>query len=163
MLSFDVIILPVSKCYHFYVIIFPSTCWVLSFMLSFDVIIYCYHFPPFFFFLKTWHTLSIAVDLPSWKSSSQWEARAGTWRNAPQPCWPIRRKEKKTTLFTPLTLLSQTGFAFIWIWFFLFMYDIQHCFICRPSDSTVSEDAWIEFTVRNLFISMGIWRSSLKI
>jgi hypothetical protein len=21
---------------------------------------------------------------------------------------------------------------------------IQHCFICRPSDSTVSEDAWIE-------------------
>jgi hypothetical protein len=36
------------------------------------------------------------------------------------------------------------------------MYDIQHCFICRPSDSTVSEDAGIEprtvattaFTVR---------------
>jgi hypothetical protein len=25
-----------------------------------------------------------------------------------------------------------------------FMYDIQHCFICRPSDSTVSEDAEIE-------------------
>ncbi len=24
------------------------------------------------------------------------------------------------------------------------MYDIQHCFICRPSDSTVSEDAGIE-------------------
>ncbi len=31
----------------------------------------------------------------------------------------------------------------IWI-FFLFMYDIQHCFICRPSDSTVLEDAGIE-------------------
>ncbi len=46
----------VSKCYHFYVIIFPCTYFVLSFMLSFDVIIYCYHFPPFFFFLKTWHT-----------------------------------------------------------------------------------------------------------
>jgi hypothetical protein len=32
------------------------------------------------------------------------------------------------------------------IGFFLFMYryDIQHCFICRPSDSTVSEDAGIE-------------------
>ncbi len=30
-----------------------------------------------------------------------------------------------------------------WIFFF-FMYDIQHCFICRPSDSTVSEDAGIE-------------------
>jgi hypothetical protein len=25
-----------------------------------------------------------------------------------------------------------------------FMSDIQHCFICRPSDSTVSEDAGIE-------------------
>ncbi len=28
--------------------------------------------------------------------------------------------------------------------FFLFMYDIQHCFICRPSDSTVSEAAGIQ-------------------
>jgi hypothetical protein len=28
--------------------------------------------------------------------------------------------------------------------FFLFMYDIQHSVICRPSDSTVSEDAGIE-------------------
>ncbi len=28
--------------------------------------------------------------------------------------------------------------------FFFFMYDIQHCFIGRPSDSTVSEDAGIE-------------------
>ncbi len=28
--------------------------------------------------------------------------------------------------------------------FFLFLYDIQHCFICRPSDSTASEDAGIE-------------------
>jgi hypothetical protein len=27
---------------------------------------------------------------------------------------------------------------------FLLMYVIQHCFICRPSDSTVSEDAGIE-------------------
>jgi hypothetical protein len=27
---------------------------------------------------------------------------------------------------------------------FLFMYVIQDCFICRPSDSTVSEDAGIE-------------------
>jgi hypothetical protein len=25
-----------------------------------------------------------------------------------------------------------------------FMYEIQHSFICRPSDSTVSEDAGIE-------------------
>ncbi len=28
--------------------------------------------------------------------------------------------------------------------FFLFMYVIQHCFICCPSESTVSEDAGIE-------------------
>ncbi len=28
--------------------------------------------------------------------------------------------------------------------FFLFMYVIQHCFFCRPSDSIVSEDAGIE-------------------
>ncbi len=28
--------------------------------------------------------------------------------------------------------------------FLIFMYLIQHCFICRPSDSTVSEDAGIE-------------------
>jgi hypothetical protein len=28
--------------------------------------------------------------------------------------------------------------------YFIFIYDIQHCFICRPSDSTVSEDAGIE-------------------
>ncbi len=33
--------------------------------------------------------------------------------------------------------------GFFWI-FFSSMYCIQHCFICRPSDSTVSEDAGIE-------------------
>jgi hypothetical protein len=27
---------------------------------------------------------------------------------------------------------------------FVFIYFLQHCFICRPSDSTVSEDAGIE-------------------
>ncbi len=27
---------------------------------------------------------------------------------------------------------------------FFFLYDIQHCFLCHPSDSTVSEDAGIE-------------------
>jgi hypothetical protein len=27
---------------------------------------------------------------------------------------------------------------------FLFKYDLQHCFICRPSDFTVSEEAGIE-------------------
>jgi hypothetical protein len=56
LLSFDVIIFHGLQNV---IIIFPSTCWVLSFMLSFDVIIFCYHCPPFFFFLKTWHTLVI--------------------------------------------------------------------------------------------------------
>jgi hypothetical protein len=40
--------------------IFPCTGWVLSFMLSFNVIIFCYNFPPFFFFLKTKATLGNA-------------------------------------------------------------------------------------------------------
>jgi hypothetical protein len=35
------------------------------------------------------------------------------------------------------------------------MYVIQHCFICRPSDSTVSEDARIEpRTVLNLTVDL---------
>jgi hypothetical protein len=47
-----------SNCYHFYVIIYPCTYFVLSFMLSFDVIIFhgqqmlsfiCYHFPLYIF------------------------------------------------------------------------------------------------------------------
>ncbi len=33
--------------------------------------------------------------------------------------------------------------GFFWVFPF-FMYDIQHCFICRPSDSTMSGDAGIE-------------------
>ncbi len=33
--------------------------------------------------------------------------------------------------------------GFFWVFLF-FMYDIQQCFICRSSDSTVSEDAGIE-------------------
>jgi hypothetical protein len=36
------------------------------------------------------------------------------------------------------------------------MYDIQHCFICRPSDSTVSEDAGIEpMTVATTALVVG--------
>ncbi len=36
-----------------------------------------------------------------------------------------------------------------------FMYIIQHCFICRPSESTVSEDAGIEpWTVANLTLAV---------
>ncbi len=59
MLLFDVII----WCYHFCVIIFPCTGWVLSFMLSFNVIIFGYNFPPFFLFLKTWHTQIIHTHM----------------------------------------------------------------------------------------------------
>ncbi len=41
--------------------------------------------------------------------------------------------------------LVPTGFESVKFFkFFLCMYFIQHCFICRPSDSTVSEDAGIE-------------------
>jgi hypothetical protein len=43
--------------------------------------------------------------------------------------------------------LSRTFFKKVKGDFFVFlnfMYDIQHCFICRPSDSTVPEDAGIE-------------------
>jgi hypothetical protein len=39
---------------------------------------------------------------------------------------------------------------------FLDFYDIQHCFICRPSDSTVSEDAGIEpRTVANTALAVS--------
>jgi hypothetical protein len=39
--------------------------------------------------------------------------------------------------------------------FFSIMYFIQHCFICRPSDSTVSEDAGIEaMTVETLALTL---------
>jgi len=38
---------------------------------------------------------------------------------------------------------SKLNRGIFWIFFFPMHY-IQHCFICRPSDSTVTEDAWIE-------------------
>jgi hypothetical protein len=43
-----------------------------------------------------------------------------------------------------LTLLRDPGTMILKRDFFHFMYIIQHCFICRPSDSIVSEDAGIE-------------------
>jgi hypothetical protein len=39
---------------------------------------------------------------------------------------------------------TRGGHRIIIIIFSFFLYCIQHCFICRPSDSTVSEDAGIE-------------------
>jgi hypothetical protein len=56
----------------------------------------------------------------------------------------------KEYITATLTLLFEGGFFGI----FLFMYVIQHCFICRPSDSTVSEDAGIVLrTVAALVLS----------
>jgi hypothetical protein len=45
------------------------------------------------------------------------------------------------TLQEEIKRFQKGGFFFGFYHFF--MYDIQHCFICRPSDSTVSEDAGI--------------------
>ncbi len=53
----------------------------------------------------------------------------------------IRRKKKHLQKKFDLGSSKIRG---IFLGFFLFMYDIQQCFICRPSDSTVSEDAGIE-------------------
>ncbi len=55
-------------------------------------------------------------------------------------------------LYFPILVSDQKSIKIIspnrieggFFWIFLFIYDIQHCFICRPSDSTVSEDAGIE-------------------
>jgi hypothetical protein len=40
--------------------------------------------------------------------------------------------------------LTPCSFSVGLVWIFSFMYVIQHYFICRPSDSTLSEDAGIE-------------------
>jgi hypothetical protein len=42
------------------------------------------------------------------------------------------------------TRLDLIRFFFLWGFFYFFSYFIQHCFICRPSDSTVPADAGIE-------------------
>jgi hypothetical protein len=46
--------------------------------------------------------------------------------------------------FLPILLSSLFLKYFFGGFFFFFSYYIQHCFICRPSDSTVSTDAGIE-------------------
>ncbi len=64
--------------------------------------------------------------IPSSNQTREWKRteRCGKWLESPQ-VW---------------------DFSFKWRFFgfFLFLSHIQHCFICRPSDSTVSEDAVIE-------------------
>jgi hypothetical protein len=64
-------------------------------------------------------------------------ARGHSWRGEARPQFQLEKK----FLFAVSTFLEQRGDFF---GFFLFMYDIQQRFICRPSDSTVSEDAGIE-------------------
>jgi hypothetical protein len=51
-----------------------------------------------------------------------------------------REKETASEKITLSALLLKN----ILLELFLFFYFIQHCFICRPSDFTVSEDASIE-------------------
>jgi hypothetical protein len=53
----------------------------------------------------------------------------------PSLCYPDSASQ-----FPAIIILTE---GFFWISFFS-MYFIQHRFICRPSDSTVSEDAGIE-------------------
>jgi hypothetical protein len=53
----------------------------------------------------------------------------------------IRTNLQMCTVFFSLVISKRGGGFFR---FFLSMYDIQHGFICRPSDSTVSEDDGIE-------------------
>ncbi len=55
----------------------------------------------------------------------------------------VKKKKSYFSLFAwflAFIILNLTGGFFG----FFYMYCIQHCFICRPSDSTVSEDAGIE-------------------
>jgi hypothetical protein len=52
----------------------------------------------------------------------------------------IRNGKGKVTLLNFANVLTGGFFGF----FSLSTYCIQHCFICRPSDSTLSEDAEIE-------------------
>jgi hypothetical protein len=47
---------------------------------------------------------------------------------------------KNSTIQENLSLFKQGGI----FWIFFPTYCIQHCFICGPSDSTVSDDAGIE-------------------
>ncbi len=52
----------------------------------------------------------------------------------------------RTLYNAPIAFISQRLFIFLFFgWIFcIFSYYIQHCFICRPSDSTVPTDAGIE-------------------
>jgi hypothetical protein len=56
----------------------------------------------------------------------------------------MKRKEASTGFFILRHILQQQGMHLQFKGGDFSMYVIQHCFICRPSDSAVSEDARIE-------------------
>ncbi len=64
-------------------------------------------------------------------SGSFWDRTSAAGRTNPKEIIPLDQD---------LTLWYSTGGFFI----LFFMYFSKHCFICRPTDSTVSEDAGIE-------------------
>jgi hypothetical protein len=61
----------------------------------------------------------------------------------------ILKGYKKTVVlraysYSKFDAFSSTGILLNIFWGDFFSYNIQHCFICRPSDSTVPTDAGIE-------------------
>jgi hypothetical protein len=75
--------------------------------------------------------------------------RAHPHVHAPPP--PAPWVQAKLFLYFEITCSEHSPELYItpyktggFFWFFSSMYCIQHCFICRPSDSTVSKDAGIE-------------------
>ncbi len=56
----------------------------------------------------------------------------------------IKERKESYECNTKIMHITRTFVKGDFLDFLLFMYYIQHCFICRPSDSTVSKDAGIE-------------------
>jgi hypothetical protein len=62
-----------------------------------------------------------------------------------KPATPMKWKiQILLVLCSPSILFEMIFLKGDLIGFFLLMYEIQHCFICRPTDSTLSEDAGIK-------------------
>jgi hypothetical protein len=57
--------------------------------------------------------------------------------------YSVRHRNVLVCSDTSLSLFIFFYFFYFFLYFF-FSYYIQHCFICRPSDSTVPTDAGIE-------------------
>jgi hypothetical protein len=72
-----------------------------------------------------------------------WRLFSRNWRHWPsndvKPP-PFNGRERRPAMYSSSILF---GFI-IFLLIYFFSYFIQHCFICRPSDSTVPTDAWIE-------------------